>query len=181
MEKTSGKSTKVEEEGGMKSKPERTKLVEKLTAGGKSNSHARLGREKSFPCNWRGRELVTAVPRWRMGGEEAISTPRFGLRTSFADNARGEGIKARTGSRIKLISNYIESQKIVGGELNSPAMMDGHAFPSKVEDLITNRFSPSQARGNAMDRTSPLLLPSDVYTRGDGLETQFREMLSAEF
>lgn len=33
----------------------------------------------------------------------------------------GEGVvKARTGSRINLISNYIKSQKIVGeGELNS--------------------------------------------------------------
>lgn len=54
-------------EEGMKSKPERIKLTENLATGGKSNSHARLGREKSFLRNWRGRELVTSIPRSHNG------------------------------------------------------------------------------------------------------------------
>lgn len=77
MEKTSGKSGGE----GMKSKPERIKLVENLTTGGKSNSHARLGREKSFPRNWRGRELVTAFHDRTMenGGRGEVSLFRFNL------------------------------------------------------------------------------------------------------
>ena len=92
------RAEKVKGEG-MKSKPERIKLVENLTTGGKSNSHARLGREKSFPRNWRGRELVTGIPRshngeqGRRGGEEnePVSFQPFlpRLRTSFAERGRG--------------------------------------------------------------------------------------------
>lgn len=73
------KAEKVKGEG-MKSKPERIKLVENLTTGGKSNSHARLGREKSFPRNWRGRELVTAFHDRTMengGGGEVRRTSLF--------------------------------------------------------------------------------------------------------
>lgn len=63
------RAEKVEGEG-MKSKPERIKLVENLTTGGKSNSHARLGREKSFPRNWRTRHGHSTIAQWRTGEEE---------------------------------------------------------------------------------------------------------------